>query len=31
MSFRFGEFDQEMIEQALVEGCEAAQLQLMNL
>ena len=31
MSFGFGEFDQEMIEQALAEGCEEARFQLMNL
>jgi hypothetical protein len=31
MNFGFGEFDQEMIEQALAEGCEEAQLQLLNL
>jgi hypothetical protein len=31
MSFGFGEFDQEMIEQVLAEGCEEARLQLLNL
>jgi hypothetical protein len=31
MSFGFGEFDQEIIEQALAEGCEEALLQLLNL
>jgi hypothetical protein len=31
LSFGFGEFDQQMIEQALAGGCEEAQFELLNL
>jgi hypothetical protein len=31
LSFGFGEFDKDMKEQELVEGCEEARLQLLNL
>ena len=31
MNFGFGEFDQEMIEQALAEDCKEARFQLLNL
>jgi hypothetical protein len=31
LSFGFGEFDKNMKEQELAEGCEEARLQLLNL